>query len=159
MAEYAIEQARADESDFEEFVPLEIDVLNPERTLVEKLSILHDVAVRYTALDHRAEDAARHLYDVARLVVDAAVRTALEPAPATVAGLAERTDRISKEFGWSFSPRPADGYGASPAFDLAHPIHVVWRPTYDRVLNTLVYGARPKYDECLATVKQYAGLL
>jgi len=159
MAEYALEKGGATESDFDEFAPVWIHVLNPERTLIEKLSILHDLAARYPASRERVPNAARHLYDVVRLLSDAGVRAALVPAPATAAGMATATDRISEEFGWSFTPRPAGGYATSPAFDPGHPIHSVLRPAYEYLLETLVYGNRPSYEECLAIVAEHAALL
>ncbi len=159
MAEYAIERAGAVESDFDEFASVEISVLHSERTLVEKLAMVHGVAMRYPGSAGRIEQTARHLYDIARLLADGEVRATLESSPAAVVEMAERTDRISEAFGWSFSPRPAGGYGSSPAFDPAHPVHAVLRPAYARVLNSLVYGARPTYDECLATVRRYGMLI
>ena len=159
MAEYALKDGGANESDFDEFAPVQIHVLNPERTLVEKLSMLHDLAVRYPASQERAPNAARHLYDIVRLLSDTEVRAALEPAPTTTAEMAAATDRISEEFGWSFTPRLTDGYATSPAFEPRHPMHSVLRPAYEHLLETLVYGNRPAYEECLAIVTRHAALL
>lgn len=159
MAEHALKRAGAAETDFEEFASFESEVLSPERTLVEKLAMLHDVASRYPESAGRVEAAARHLYDISALLSNSGIRDALRPAPETVIALAQSTDRVSQENNWSFTARPADGYGASPAFELSSPVHETLRQAYERIVATLVFGDAPTYTDCLRRIREHNDLL
>lgn len=147
------------ESEFEEFKPVTVEVLAKERTLVEKLALLHNLASRYP--DQNAtedlERAGRHYYDVYRLLGDAATRSACG-VPQTVEKLAEDVDEKSAEYGWPFTPRPRGGYADSPAFDREHASHSHARQGYERAAQ-LIYGEASTFDECLRRVRDSAELL
>jgi len=68
IADYAIEQLGESVNQWQEFEPVEIEVLNPERTLLEKCALLHNLAARFGPDDPVAVDymgrAGRHYYDL-----------------------------------------------------------------------------------------------
>lgn len=59
---------------------------------------------------------------------------------------------------WDYTQRPADGFAASPAFELAGPTADALREAYERV-RPLVYGAFPSFDEVVERVRAHAALL
>ncbi|QCO97327.1 nucleotidyl transferase AbiEii/AbiGii toxin family protein [Arthrobacter sp. 24S4-2] len=81
-AEYALQTLGDDESTYEEFTPVHVQVLAPERTLLEKLALVHDAVTR---LPEETAQAAllrggRHFYDIHCLLNDERVRAALTDA-------------------------------------------------------------------------------
>jgi hypothetical protein len=157
-AQYALNSGSA-ASEFDEFASIDAEVLASERTLVEKLALLHVLAG--TPDDHGRHAglgrSGRHYYDVYQLLghqptLDACAREG------HVAALAEDICAQSRRYGWPFSPRPALGYASSPAFDPAHESSGVARSAYRRA-SELVYGAVPTFEECLARVHLNGSLL
>ncbi len=143
-----------------EFLPFAIDVLAPERTLLEKLAALHDAAVRAPAEPaiSALRRNARHLYDVHCLLRAPSVRSALDRlGPDGIERICLDIDEHSAAAGFSFTPRPAAGYGESPLLG-GHAGASAFRDGYRRAME-LVYGARPTLDECLDTIRDHANLL
>lgn len=103
--------------DFEELAPFEMDVLAPERTLVDKLCILHDLGCQM-AEDSEAGPGyhARHFYDVYQLLSDRAVMQTLEATPGMVAAYAATAAEESIVARRPGIDRPAGGFASSPAF-------------------------------------------
>lgn len=149
LAEYA--EGADLPNDFDEAAPISLPVLEPVRTLVEKMLILHDAAKRPHA--DRQRRTARHYYDVDRLLRSDDVRARL--VEANVAVLAREICNSSKAAGLSFAPRPKGGFAASPAWD---PTRVApARKVYEEVvLPTLVWpGAeRSTFEECCQLVHE-----
>jgi hypothetical protein len=90
---------------YDDLAVVEIDTLAAERTLVEKLAMLHDAAAQ--ALDgspERLTRAGRHFYDVAQLLDSADVRATLN-----LGGIAADADRWSDKGNFPFTPRPDAG--------------------------------------------------
>lgn len=156
IARYVIETGAAAEDEFEEFASFEIDVLAPERTLVEKLALLHRLSVNDdgSALARNG----RHLYDIYKLLTDESIMTKLRSDPATVARLAVDADAQSLKWELPVEPRPANGYGVSPAFELAHPPVQFLREGFGSALP-LIYGTVPTFEECIEAVRGAAELL
>lgn len=161
IADFAVE-AFGDTSDtWEEFAPFIIDVLAPERTLFEKLSALHDGASR--APDEKATTAlrrsARHLYDIHCLLNAPGVVAALEHLGSDgVAQLCADVDEHSGAAGFSHTPRPAEGFGASPLLTADGAGVGALADGYRRAMQ-LVYGVQPSLSTCLATIRANAHLL
>ena len=130
---------------FEEAASFEIRVLHTARTLVEKLMILHHAAV----LGDKSERVrlVRHYYDIWCLLNDASTLSALTVWPCDA--LAREVETFTIAAGLDTSPRPAGGFGVSPAFSAR--TRAV-REAYQRqVLDQLVWGAaeeKPTLDEC-----------
>lgn len=145
--------------EFEEFEPVVVEILASERTLVEKLSLLHNLASRFPepASVDALERAGRHYYDVYRLLGDVATCEACTVS-GTVEKLAADVDRKSAEYEWPFTRRPVGGYAESPAFDQRHGSHSHARRGFENAAQ-LIYGDVPAFDECVLRVRQRANLL
>jgi hypothetical protein len=157
-AEHALANG-AEENEFDEFTAIDVEVLASERTLVEKLAMLHGFATTIRQDEARVAmgRAGRHFYDIHHLLghqptLDACAREG------HVAALAEDIGVHSLQHDWHYSPRPAGGYAQSPAFDPAHESHELALAAYRRSAE-LVYGSVPTFDECLARVHDRAALL
>lgn len=136
-------------------------VLAPERTLLEKLALLHDGATRSPDdnADERLLKAGRHLYDVHRLLPSEQVISALHDlGPDGVAQLCFNIDDHSARAGFSFTARPKGGYGESPLLDPSAPCRAALARGYEMAM-TLVYGERPSFDDCINTIRAHAALL
>jgi hypothetical protein len=160
-AEYAIEELSESPNAWDEFAPVEVEVLAPERTLLEKLALLHDGVARSPdeAADARLLKAGRHLYDVHRLLSNGEVISSLEAiGPEGVVQLCADIDEHSRTAEFTFTPRPTDGYAASPLLDPSKPGREVLGRGYDAAM-TLVFGERPTFDDCMATIAARAVLL
>ncbi|GGK54866.1 nucleotidyl transferase AbiEii/AbiGii toxin family protein [Nocardia camponoti] len=161
IADFATVEFGDSQDTWEEFAPFAVDVLAAERTLFEKLSALHDGAVR--APDEKALDAlqrnARHLYDVHCLLSDSAVLDALEDLGSVgVATLCADIDEHSERAEFSYTPRPETGYGLSPLLDPVMAGREALTAGYGRAMQ-LVYGVQPTLQQCLETIRAHAHLL
>jgi hypothetical protein len=144
---------------FEESATVEIEVLAPSRTLVEKLVILHEAHGRPpgAARDRRVSATVRHYYDIWCLLRDEGVRSDLK-----LHGTAVLTREIcnqSRAIGLASVTYPKDGFSSSGAFRFASSLSQ--RKAYDATVPELLWpGALlPTFDECLAMVEEYKALL
>lgn len=160
IADYAVNELGDTEETWQEFQPFTVAVLAPERTMLEKLSALHDGASRapdLTALD-ALRRGARHLYDIHCLLNDRGIRAALsEHGPAGVTQLCADIDAHSEAAGWSWTARPDTGYGHSPLLS-NHPGREALSEGYAAAMK-LVYGPKPSMEDCLGTIRSNADLL
>lgn len=162
VAEYAQAELGEGPSTWQEFAPLTVQVLAPERTLLEKLALLHNLGSRFPG-DDRARlymaQAGRHYYDVKCLLDSPAVRSALTTlTPAGVSALVADINARSEAAGWRYMPRPAGGFADSAAFDPAAPCQGAAETSYQIALD-MVHGVQPTYEQCLAVVKSSRQLL
>lgn len=142
---------------YDDLTPVEVDTLAAERTLVEKLAMLHDAA--HQALDGkttRFARAGRHFYDVAQVLDDADIRAALTPA--WVSDIAADADRWSAKGNFPYTPRPEAGFATSPAFRNSDLIDLV-RPSFDIAMNWVWNAPKRSLEDCIATVQTHAALL
>lgn len=155
IGRYVAETGSASEDEFDEFRPFEIDVLAPERTLVEKLSLLHRLGVED---GERATNYGRHLYDVYRLLTNESILRRLREDPSAVETLADETLRQSSQWGFPAEPRPRDGFSNSPIFDAEGPSARSLRQGLE-LAAPLIYGDVPTFEQCLEAVRSAAELL
>lgn len=161
VAEHAIDVLGETADTWEELASVDIEVLAPERTLLEKLALLHDAAARASddGGQERFARVGRHVYDVHQLLGDEHVRTVLAQAgPAGVGTLCADIERHSETAGLSFTPRPAGGFGASPLLQSGTALYPVLERAY-RDAIALVYGEHPTLAECLDSIRTYSELL
>jgi hypothetical protein len=143
--------------DYSELAPFSIEVLEPSRTLVEKLVILHEAHTRDRGQAlARKSVTVRHYYDVWCLLGDKAVCEALQKH--NVAILAREVYNSSVAANYKTAARPAGGFAASPAFASGA---ASVEADYDKVVRELVWpGANaPTFVQCLDRVRQKASLL
>ncbi|MEN9802565.1 MAG: hypothetical protein RLZ37_1690 [Actinomycetota bacterium] len=143
--------------EFVEFDPLSVQVLGAERTLVEKLMILHTAASHET--DSLMMRHARHYYDIHRLLSRQQIRDAVA---GRVLALARDVVTYSTMAGRPVAERPAEGFSESPAFSPGGGIIEKLRAVFDsQVLGQLVWptSTKPSLDECVEIVHQFRELL
>jgi hypothetical protein len=142
--------------DFAEAAPVSILVLEPVRTLVDKLVLLHHAATEGD--DARREATARHYYDVDRLLRNEDVLAQLRAAPIDV--LAREVCEHSRASGLPTADRPKGGFAASPAWDPAAS-HVAASAYTGLVLPSLVWPGAPRstFNECCERAAEIADLL
>jgi len=147
------------EGEFDELEAVTVDVLASERTLVEKLSLLHGLASLYpeTKASAALERSGRHFYDVHQLLGHAPTREACEVV-GTAEALAVDIGAQSVAHGWAYTPRPRGGFAASPAFDAGWAGAAISQRGYE-IACELVYGAQPTFAECLARVHEFEAIL
>jgi predicted nucleotidyltransferase component of viral defense system len=155
VAAHAVDVLEVDEAEFHEFTPFTVTVLRPERTLVEKLSLLHHLETLHPEAI-AASDKGRHLYDIYHLLGDESTLSAIRKG--YVAAAAADAEARSAANGWDYTQRPADGYAASAAFDPAGAKAAAMRVAYERV-RPLVFGAFPAFEEVVEQVRAQAALL
>ena len=146
-------------SDFDELAPFTIDVLAPERTLVDKLCILNDLAARVlnNELD-QIRRRTRHYYDVHQLLSNAALIQSLQARPGLVADYATVAAEESRAARRPAAPRPAGGFATSAAFINADILSIAG-VEYEQEMSRLRLGQIPTLDDVVATVGAHAVLL
>jgi hypothetical protein len=157
VADYAMNELREPEDQWEEFAAFDVYVLGAERTLLEKLAAVHTITSHATAVVPAGWG--RHLHDIYWLLESESVReklTALGPDGRNQ--LVGDIERRSVAARWPIAPRPTEGYAASPAFDrdAANAATVV--EAYEAVTG-LMYGPVVTMDECRQSVHQWAEYL
>ena len=152
IAEYSQRAGLA--SDFEEVEPISLLVLDPVRTLVEKMMILHHAAT--VGDSERRRQTARHYYDVDALLRSPAVMSSLEQHETDV--LARQVARHSMAAGLPSIDRPPAGFSASPAWREDQPDI---ERAYEDVLERLVWPSAltSAFAQCCQRVHDHAHLL
>jgi hypothetical protein len=147
LAEHAPEQLEP----FAEATSFQVRVLDPSRTLVEKLVLLHTA---HSQRDPRnAIRTARHYYDVHQLLAVPDIIKSLNTIG--VETLSRDVFTYSAAAGLPADPRPAGGFANSPAFTNSPHIGLA-RAQYERaVLDQLVWpnANRPTFETCLEVVR------
>ena len=93
LSAWVAQTGRMPLSDFDELSPFFIDVLRPERTLVDKLCILHGLGTEIAAgRDARVQYQTRHYYDVHRMLASQSVLQSLRADPGIVAAYAKTAE-------------------------------------------------------------------
>ena len=143
---------------FAEFEPFTVEILDPVRTALEKLMLLH-AAILGDA--ERRLSVARHYYDVWCLLADRRIAEALSN-PLEVATMARDVETFTRAAGLPSRGRPAEGFAASEAFDADEPANEVTRAAYDTVvLGSLLWAGspRPTFKECCHAVRDFPSRL
>ncbi len=136
---------------FDEFAPVSVLALRPERTLVEKLALLHDRASRLDDEPSALAGQGRHVYDVFRLLRIDEVREAIQ-MPGTVAALAADVEAHSRRHGFASTPRPKTGFAASPAWASGGEVRSTMREIY-AAGRELVWGSFPTLEQCVSEIE------
>jgi hypothetical protein len=162
VAEHAINVLGEPADEWEEFAPISVEVLAPERTLIEKCALLHNLGARYAddpGVERDLARAGRHFYDIHKLLGNAKVRDALaELGQSGLQDLVNDVNARSEAAGWAYTERPQDGYGASQVFDPYAAGREVAERGFDVAMG-MVYRDPPSYEECLATVREHRSLI
>ncbi|MGH8997926.1 MAG: nucleotidyl transferase AbiEii/AbiGii toxin family protein [Acidimicrobiia bacterium] len=137
--------------------PMPVKVLEPSRTLVEKLILLHTAHSDPDPVP--AVRAARHFYDVERLLGQPRVLERLGETDVSV--LARDVCTYSTIAGRPARPRPAGGLAASPAFGGGPHVALARGEFEGRVIGQLLWprAPRPSFEDCVNAVRGHAELL
>jgi Nucleotidyl transferase AbiEii toxin, Type IV TA system len=136
---------------FDEAEPVMVRVLDPCRTLVEKLVLLHTA---HNAAESRdAVRGARHYYDVHQLLGRPDVLLDLETIG--IETLSRDVYTYSTAAGLDANVRPTGGFAKSPAFTDSPYIKAVRERYEQSVLQQLLWPSakKPSFDDCLGAVK------
>ncbi|MDR0482611.1 MAG: nucleotidyl transferase AbiEii/AbiGii toxin family protein [Cellulomonadaceae bacterium] len=145
VADYAAQHFGEGPEVWEEFEPFDVEVLAPERTMLEKLASLHAAAV--TGDLDKLRLFGRHLYDIGRLLDDIRVTSALDAmGPHGLLELVDDVNTHAVEAGFPGAPRPSTGYADSPALAPAGDVHEAIRHGYEAA-QPLIHGARIPLNE------------
>jgi hypothetical protein len=136
----------------------DLPVLRAERTLVEKLFVIHGAVVRHLHAPERAPLArlGRHYYDVARLLGDEVVRASVGTADFWEMAR-DHDERGSREFPKHVGP-PALNFGASPGLFPDEATRAELAREYERDRD-LFFGTSPSFDRVLASLRAVRSLL
>lgn len=153
-----------DPHEYQDTAPFSVRALKPERTLLEKVSLLHHVATGFaenaTVADERC---GRHYYDVFRLLDHPPTRTALDDREQFEITLLDM-QVISARYYGGWTERPPEGYAASAAFappadsELREWLEQRYQDAAD-LLPAATAGRWPSFGQVLQRVGQHAKLL
>ena len=141
--------------EFEEAEPIGLLVLEPVRTLVEKLVLLH--AAASGGDERRKVITARHYYDVDQLLQNRAVLEHLAQNPIDI--MAREVVQHSQAVGLSASTRPSGGFAASRAWDTG--TATVAAAAYRSITQTLLWPNAPvsTFEQCCQRIHAHALVL
>ena len=130
--------------------PVQAVLLDPIRTLFEKLSALHAAAVDAEAVDLSSmARAGRHYYDVHALLVSQGLIERLSDV--SIEDLMADIADVSTRNGWALHQRPESGAASSPAFARHGRAVDQGRVSYEGARG-LSYSQPPTFESCLATI-------
>lgn len=146
---------------YEDLTPIQLRVLHPGRTTIEKLALVSGEASKCREDPTHAFPArhGRHLYDIHMLLGDARVREFLEDREQFLT-VVEDCERVSREHFGSEFVRPAGGYAVGDAFKsepaVDNQLRLAFEGAQDLYLGT---GPYPTWDEVLDRVRESEALL
>ena len=147
------------DADFEELLPVEVEAIAPVRTLAEKArSCTTPVPLRCTAIrDHLRKRAGTSQMSLGSSTTPTFKRR-WHGQTARWRSFATDVDEWSARSGWPFTPRPAEGYGTSPAFGSEGALRDIAEKSYTDS-TSLMWVKIPSFDECLEVISSHAELL
>lgn len=160
LAQYVASRSDRDEIQYQEFAPVTLELLAPERTLLEKIFAVHCAAEKVPESAEEVRLMARYYYDIKLLLDNADVRDGLRKL-----GNLEtycRVELIAAGVGQPFPgpDRPAGGYAESVAFHPGVALLEVLEPAYAAALEFVFLSKpRPSLLECINTVIRWAEIL
>ena len=158
LVEICIDDLRIDGTTIAEFTPFTLEVLGPERTLIEKCAALHSAGEELSNNPDALRPLGRNLYDGHALLAAEEVRVRLQAVQGGAAALAADAHELSEFHGWHSAPRPVPGFGSSDVFMMGTPANDALRAAY-ALVEPLVYGTVPTFGECISMVQEHRATL
>jgi len=145
--------------DFKDLQPFDVEILQPGRTLMEKLGLVHS-NLGADPSDQQASKHVRHYYDIYRLLGDDRAVAVLHDRTGFGQIMESMREVNDKWFGGG-ELRPATGWASSPAFDTARPGYQRLLKAYNSAMVELYLGLGnpPSLDVICARVAELADLL
>lgn len=160
LADYIATREDKETIIYEELDPIELDLLAPERTLLEKIFALHVAATNFEANPDELSRLARYYYDIKMLLDNDGVCSSISLLGDMQAY--SETELLSSGIGGPFvgPARPNGGYAQSPAFRVSPGMLAVLEPAYDASMAFLFLNEpKPALVDCLSAVQRRADLL
>ena len=133
--------------DYDDLQTVEVAVLHPMRTLLEKLVLIDGLTTRLSEVPERAipARAGRHFYDVHQLLGAPLVLDRLADRTEFETVVADITDVSARWFAGlgPLEQRPADGFAAGCAFSSDNEISARFRASYEATMDELHFGNEP----------------
>ena len=137
LGRYApVSQSRRDD-----LAPVRVPILHPTITAVNKLAALHGFAAADDVVGLAAR--VRDLYDLACLAKHEDIHTQISVRTPAIAAAPTFVQRQANH------PRPAKGYGASPAFAPGTEAYGTLRDAYDGIHHMMFGDWRPSFAEAV----------
>jgi predicted nucleotidyltransferase component of viral defense system len=156
------ERGQAVQTDYDDLQPLEVYVLAPWRTLVEKVILVNSVAG--DCADKIDEDiirrGCRHFYDIYKLLGDDDVRSALENRD-EFSAIVDDALRITADHFNVEVRRPEGGFSSGLAFTCDGELRDVFEAEYQVIMDDFYFGDSPypSFAETIERVHDHADLL
>ena len=136
------------ETDFAQ-KPVDIQVVNPERTLLEKIFLLHEEFQR-PAEKRRINRLSRHLYDICQLSKTEYAEKALNDKE-LYQTIVKHRQEFTKVGGVDYNLHQPQTINPIPPADLTD----AWKADYKTMQEHMIYGDSPNYDELIECVKEF----
>lgn len=155
----ALQAAGVTIEDFEDLQLFDVKVLQPGRTLMEKLGLVHS-KLGADPSTQRVNKHVRHYYDIYMLLGDERALTVLRNR-AEFSQILESMREVNDRWFGGSELRPEVGWASSPAFNTARPGHQRLVKAYDSAMADLYLGpgSPPSLDVICARVAELAVLL
>ena len=130
-------------------IPIHIQVVNPERTLLEKIFLLHEEFLR-PAEKRRLDRLSRHLYDICQLS-----KTDYAEKVLTDKKLYQTIVKHRREFtkvgGVDYNLHQPQTINPLPPPELTY----VWKADYTTMQEHMIYGDSPDFETMIACVREF----
>ena len=130
-------------------VAINVPVVNPERTLLEKIFLLHEEFQR-PAEKIRVDRLSRHLYDIYQLSKTEFAYTAFEN-PALYETIVNHRYKFTRVGGVDYNLHQPKHINPIPKVNLLES----WKKDYTTMQAEMIYGDSPSFDDMLATIKEF----
>ncbi len=130
-------------------VAIKIPVVNPERTLLEKIFLLHEEFQR-PAEKMRVDRLSRHLYDIYQLSKTEFANTAFEN-PALYETIVNHRYKFTRVGGVDYNLHQPKHINPIPKATLLES----WKKDYTTMQAEMIYGDSPSFDDMLASIKEF----
>lgn len=129
--------------------PIQIPVVDPERTLLEKIFLLHEEFQR-TSDVMRVDRMSRHLYDIYKLSTTRHAANALENRE-LYAEIVKHRQSFTKLGGVDYKMHNPQTVNPIPPADLMEE----WKRDYLTMQEQMIYASSPEFDEMIAGISKY----
>jgi hypothetical protein len=130
-------------------LPVEIPTVNPERTLLEKIFLLHEEYQRPEAKT-RVDRMSRHLYDIYQLSFTEFAENALLDRK-LYSEIVFHRKSLTRLDGVNYNLHNPATINPIPSPEVIE----AWRQDYSIMLEQMIYGDSPGFDEMIETIRRF----
>jgi hypothetical protein len=126
--------------------PVIIPTVNPERTFLEKVFLLHE-EYRRPAEKRRVERLSRHLYDIEKISQTPYFQKAMEDKK-LYKTIVEHREKFSRLGGVDYTKHKPEHIRIVPPENLLS----LWEDDYERMKNSMIYGEKISFNELIMRI-------